>query len=147
MAGVPFHSNVFGEAATQAEASRVGGAKPVPGAPRDVYIGHASVVMWVDGSGESRYAAAVALHSLTFSMSMDRCRAQNDGDRDKCTPVFDAPTPVLAVIKASDGGYFFMAGNSKSAARKRGLEACMKRPNVSCKVDKVYGSSGGFLDF
>jgi hypothetical protein len=150
VAGVPFYPNVFGAHATEAAAAKGAGnsASPraAPGMPRDVYIGHASVVMWVDDQGEARYSAAVALHSVTFTMTMLECRKQNGGDGAKCKEVYDARTPVLAVTKSSDGGYFFTKGASKSEARKAGMEACEKRANVSCTTDKVYGSGGGFFE-
>jgi hypothetical protein len=92
-------------------------------------------------------SAAVALHSLTFTMSMGECRKQNVGNDAKCKQVYDAQTPVLAVIKSSDGGYYFTKGESKSEAKKKGMEACERRGNVTCTVDKVYGSGGGLFEF
>jgi hypothetical protein len=115
-------------------------SRPIPGMPRDVYIPHASVVMWVDNNGDAQYSAAVAQHSSTFFMSMQGCRAQNGGSAANCQMVFDAKAAVLAVIKASDGGFYFVTGSNKSEARKKGLEACAKRTNVTCKLDKFYGS-------
>lgn len=150
VAGVPFHPNVFGQAATEAAAGAAGGEaaapKPVPGMPQDIYLGHASVVMWADASGETRYSAAVALHSVVFTMSLGKCRKQNGGSDANCQEVFDGPAAALAVVKASDGGYFFVTGKNKSAAKKKGLEACAQRANVTCKIDKTYGEGGGFFD-
>ena len=150
VAGVPFHPNVFGQAATEAAAGAAGGQatapKPIPGMPQDVYLGHASVVMWADASGETRYSAAVALHSVVFTMSLGECRKQNGGSDANCQEVFDGPAAALAVVKASDGGYFFTTGKNKSAAKKMGLEACAQRASVTCTVDKTYGEAGGFFD-
>jgi hypothetical protein len=146
VAGVPFHGNVFGGLATEAAAGKAASPRPTPGAPRDVYTGHASVVMWVDERGEARYSAAVALHSVTFSMSMAACRKHNGGDGANCKAVYDAKTPALAVVKASDGGYFFANGESRSEARKKGMAACETRANVTCKVDNAYGAKG-LLEF
>ena len=147
VAGVPFYPNVFGAAATDAAASKAQAERTRPGMPRDVYIGHASGVMWIDDKGEARYSAAVALHSVTFAMSMEKCLEHNGGDKAKCKLVYDEATPVLAVVKSSDGGYYFTKGKSKSEARKKGMEACAQRANVTCEVDKVYGSGEGLLDF
>jgi hypothetical protein len=147
VAGVPFYPNVFGAAATSAAGSKVQAPKAVPGAPRNVYVGHASVVLWVDEAGVTKYSAAVAQHSSTFAMSMGECRKQNGGSDKNCVKAFDAVTPVLAVVKASDGGYYFTKGESRAEARKKGMEACEKRANVTCAVDKLYGTGGGLLDF
>lgn len=147
VAGVPFHSNVFGAAAEDAEAARGSRGIPVPGMPRDVYVDHVSVVMWVDANGAPRYAAAIALHSIVFTMSIERCMAQNGGHREACKEVYDAPAPVLAVAKASDGGYFFATAGKKTDARKKALAACGMRAGVTCALDKVYGSGGGLFDF
>lgn len=146
VAGVPFHSNVFGAAAEDAEASRESRAKRVPGMPLDVYVDHVSVVMWSDKNGEPRYAATLALHSIVFTMSIEKCMTQNGGDREACKMVYDAAAPVLAVAKASDGGYFFATAGKRSDARKKAITACEQRPNVTCTLDKVYGSGGGLFD-
>jgi hypothetical protein len=140
VAGVPFYPNVFGAAATDAAAAKSSTPKPAPGMPRDVYVAHASVYMWVDDTGEARYSTTLALHSVTFSMSKQKCMEQNAGDDTNCQLVYDAATPALAVIKASDGGFFFTKGKNKADAKKKGMEACAKRPNVTCTIDKVYGS-------
>ena len=125
VAGVPFHPNVFGAAATDAAAARSSAGKTVSGMPRNVYAGHASVVMWVDANGKTRYSAALASN---------------------CKPVYDAAARALAVVESSDGGYYFVPGESKADARKRGMEACEKRANVTCKLDKVFGSAGGLFE-
>lgn len=146
VAGVPFHPNVFGAAATDAAAARSSAGKTVSGMPRNVYAGHASVVMWVDANGKTRYSAALAQHSTTFAMSKARCAEQNGGDASNCKPVYDAAARALAVVESSDGGYYFVPGESKADARKRGMEACEKRANVTCKLDKVFGSGGGLFE-
>jgi hypothetical protein len=107
---------------------------------QNVQIPHVSVVMWVNNNGDAQYSAAVAQQSRTLSMSMDGCREQNGGSVANCQKVFDAQASDLAVIKASDGGFYFATGANKSEAQRKGLEACAKRANVTCKVDKVYGS-------
>jgi hypothetical protein len=140
VAGVPFLPNVFGAAASDAAAAKSSTPKPVPGMPRDVYVSHASVYMWADETGEARYSATLALHSVTFFMSKQKCMEQNGGDEKSCKLVYDAKTPALAVVKASDGGFFFTKGKNKADARKKGMAACAKRPNVTCTIDKVYSS-------
>lgn len=147
VAGVPFHPNVFGAAATEAQGSSAPQNKPIPGMPKDSYMGHASVVLWADENGETRYSAAVALHSIVFGMSLDGCRKENGGSDEKCKEVYDAPTPALAVIKASDGGFFFVNGSNQSDAKKKGMEACARRANVTCQVDKAFGERGGLFGF
>jgi len=146
VAGVPFYPNVFGAAAEDAESSRESRTKRVPGMPLDVYVDHVSVVMWSDKNGEPRYAATLALHSIVFTMSIEKCMTQNGGDREACKMVYDAAAPVLAVAKASDGGYFFATAGKRSDARKKAIAACEHRPNVTCTLDKVYGSGGGLFD-
>jgi hypothetical protein len=146
VAGVPFHSNVFGEAATAAAESKISTPKAVLGAPQDVYTGHASVFMWEDADGHAQYSAAVALHSVTFAMSKSECGMRNGGDTTQCELVYDDATPVLAVIKASDNGFFFAKGLTWKEAKKNGMAACASRANVTCKVDKVFGERGGLFD-
>lgn len=104
-------------------------------------------VLWAGKNGETRYYAGVSFEGVVADNGWQQCMQENASDESKCKNSFSLrDVNALAVIEASDGGYFFAKGDSKSDAKKRGLEACEKRSNVTCKVAEVYGS-GGLLDF
>jgi Domain of unknown function (DUF4189) len=104
---------------------------PKDGNPHD----HA-VVMGVDSNGDPQYSTVTGMGGGSAE-AVAKMKCQKKGYTN-CQDVYVAwDAAYLAIVKASDGGFYFVKGTSKSEAKSRGLAACGARANVTCEVVQI----------
>ncbi len=111
-------------------------ARSNPYGPKDVAPHDIAVVMGVDSNGAPQYTTVTGMGGgAAESVARDKCRKKSYTDCQNVYVAWDAA--YLAIVKASDGGFYFVKGTSKSEAKSRGLAACGTRANVTCEVVQI----------
>lgn len=111
-------------------------ARSNPYGPKDGMPHDHVVVLGVDSNGNPQYTTTTGMGGgAAEAVAKMKCQKKGYTDCQDVYVAFDAA--YLAIVKASDGGFYFVRGASKSEAKSRGLTACGTRKNVTCDVVQV----------
>ena len=111
-------------------------ARSNPYGPKDVMPHDHAVVLGVDSNRDPQYTTTTGMGGgAAEAVARMKCHKKGYTDCQDVYAAFDAA--YLAIVKASDGGFYFVKGASKSEAKSRGLAACGTRANVTCDVVQV----------
>jgi hypothetical protein len=133
---VPFNAFSCENSGTCDKLSSSSSARSKRYGPKDVAPHDHAVAMGVDRNGDPQYTTTTGMAGGAAE-AVAKMKCQKLGYAD-CQDIYVAwDTAYLAIIKASDGGFYFVKGTSKAEAKSRGLAACGTRANVTCEVAKI----------